>query len=255
MQAFEIHVDQEYGYREAPTRGGELQHVKVLDHVRSKWKVEWVDPHRGLQDYVRSVQLVVPWKERRAFLTEEENWQRLTEVCGRTWPGHSHPLSEAVDAVFDSTGEIVWVDNHGSLSASPDAIERIGRRAGYAPPMVPPAFVDRQGAAHYPFDTAVTLAQTFATAEPQTVLMEVETNQEKYEREAREIGNSHLVPLVNRWRAGWALCRQWEGFDQALAQRDAEIERLRRIVEDLRYELRRAGEDELAARLDRKLGR
>ena len=47
--------------------------------------------------------------------------------------------------------------------------------------------------------------------------------------------------------------RKFEGSPTGLAQRDREIERLRRIVVDLRYELRRSGEDELAAKLQRKL--
>lgn len=85
------------------------------------------------------------------------------------------------------------------------------------------------------------------------VLLEVETSERRYEMEAREIGNSYLVPLVQRWRAEWALCRQWAGFDESLAQGDREIERLTRILVDLGYELRRSGQDELAAKLDRKL--
>lgn len=85
------------------------------------------------------------------------------------------------------------------------------------------------------------------------MLLQVDGAQREYETQAREPGNAYMVPLVNRWRAGWALCHQWAGFDQALAERDAEIERLRRIIDDTRYELRRAGQDDLAARLDRKL--
>jgi hypothetical protein len=101
---------------------------------------------------------------------------------------------------------------------------------------------------------AVTLARAFAAAEPQTVLLQVETSEQRYEQESREIGNFYLVPLLQRWRAGWALCRQWAGFDEALAQRDREIGRLRRILVDMGYELRRGGHDELAQKLERKLG-
>jgi hypothetical protein len=99
------------------------------------------------------------------------------------------------------------------------------------------------------------LAQAFAVAEPEAVLLQVDTEQRKYELDARQVGNSYLVPLVQQYRAGGALCRQWAGFDEALAERDREIERLRRIVEDIRYELRRAGQDDLAAEFERKLHR
>lgn len=255
MQAFEIHPGNEYGYRDNPKQEGELQRVKVLEHVRSKWKVEWVDPNPGLVDYVRSAQLVVAWRDRKAFLQEEQNWIRLNEACNQTWPGQQHPISEAVDLILDSTGELLFVDNIGALSASTDGVQRVARRANYELQLNPPAFVDRQGTAHLPFETALDLARAFARAESRAVLMQVDTEQQKYEREASEIGNSHLVPLVNRWRAGWALCRQWAGFDEALAQRDAQIDHLNRIIEDVRYELRKAGQDELATRLDRKLGK
>ena len=63
MQSFDIHPGQAYGYRDTPKYRDELQRVKVLEKVRGKWKIEWVDTHPGLQDYVRSVQLVVPGGE------------------------------------------------------------------------------------------------------------------------------------------------------------------------------------------------
>jgi len=70
--AHNIHPGQEYGYRDSPKRRDDLQRVKVIEKVRAKWKVEWVEPNPGLQDYVKSVQLVVPWGKRRAFLKNEE---------------------------------------------------------------------------------------------------------------------------------------------------------------------------------------
>jgi hypothetical protein len=253
MQAFQIEIGTEYGYRDNPLRTEPLQHVKVLEHVRSKWKVQWISPNRGLTDYVRSAQLVVAWKERSAFLSDEANWAQLREACERSWPGHSHPVSDAVDLILDSTGEVVWVDNSGALCASPDALERIAQRASYDVRLASPAFLDRDGTVRFPFDVALDLARAFAKAEPQTVLWEVETVERRYEEEARELGNERLIQILNRLRASWALCRQWAGFDEAIARRDREIERLRRILDDLKYDLRRSGQDDFAAKLDRKL--
>lgn len=254
MQSIDIHLGKDYGYRDVPKHRVELQRVKVLEKVRAKWKVEWVDPHPGLQDYVKSAQLVVPWGKRREFLKDEENWDRLVEVCSQSWPGHEHPLNEAVDLIIASTGELsIYLGNRGELNSPPDVLERVLQRAKVELPIERPAYRGSDGILHLPFDSAVVLARGFAAAEPQTVLLDVETSEQRYEMEAREIGNSYLVPLVQRWRAGWALCRQWAGFDEGLVQRDREIERLRRIVVDLGYELRRAGQDEAAAKLDRKL--
>ena len=86
----EIEVGAEYALREPPKRGVEFQRVRVLEQTRSQWKVEWVEPNRGLVDFVKSMNLVAPWRERRAFLREEENWAQLKEACS-DWPGHLHP--------------------------------------------------------------------------------------------------------------------------------------------------------------------
>jgi hypothetical protein len=162
-------------------------------------------------------------------------------------------VGKAVDTVLESTGELIWVGNYGQMSCAPDVLERLSLRASHDLSISSPGFVDRSGEAHLPFDSALQFAQAFAAAEPQTVLLQVDTEERGYEVRAREIGNSYLVPLVQEYRAGWALCRQWAGFDQAIAEREAEIERLRRVIEEVRYELRKAGLDELLGKLDRKL--
>lgn len=254
MDKNDIHLGHEYGYRELPKRHDDLQRVRVLERVRSQWKVEWVEPDAGLQDYVKSVNLVVPWKERRAFLREEKYWDRLHEVGLVSWPGDRHPLSDAVDTVLESSGELVWV-HRGVLSGDPDALAHLSQRAQSDLTIEPPGFVDRAGEVHLPFDSAVQLAMALAAQEPQTVLLQVETVECEYEAKAREVGSGYLVPLVQQWRAGWALCRQWAGFDQAIARREAEIERLRRIIDDLRYELIRSGQEDLAETIKRKLRR
>ena len=53
----------------------------------------------------------------------------------------------------------------------------------------------------------------------------------------------------------WALIRQWTGFDAAVAQREAEIQKLERLVWDAVYALQKAGLDNEAARLRRALDR
>jgi len=93
----------------------------------------------------------------------------------------------------------------------------------------------------------------FVATDPKVVMLEVESQQCQYEIEAREPGNQFYVSLVRRNKAHWALCRQWAAFDEGLAQRDAEIERLRRIIDDMRYNLMRDGREDLVAKLDRKL--
>jgi len=47
------------------------------------------------------------------------------------------------------------------------------------------------------------------------------------------------------------VARQWAGLNQQMASRDREIERLRRVISDTVWELRHAGFDEEAARMER----
>lgn len=66
-------------------------------------------------------------------------------------------------------------------------------------------------------------------------------------------GQDYIVPLLNEDRASWALLRQWAGYDAAIAQREAEIQRLERLVWDAVYALQKAGLDSEAARLRRAI--
>jgi hypothetical protein len=65
MQKSDIRDGEEYGVRERGAQDPVLQRVRVLQHVRGKkWKVEWIEPNRGLVDYLDSRELIVRWKER-----------------------------------------------------------------------------------------------------------------------------------------------------------------------------------------------
>ena len=145
----------------------------------------------------------------------------------------------------------------GILSGTPEAIARVKTRAALAdssrqPPL---GYVDRQGKLHLPFGKAVDLARAFCSAEPAAVLARVEATEREWAQQARRPGEEYMVSLLNEYRAAWALIRQWAGHDAALAQRDAEIQRLERLVWDAIYALQKAGLDKEAARLRRAIAR
>ena len=100
-----------------------------------------------------------------------------------------------------------------------------------------------------PFDEAFELARMFCAVEPAAVLVGVETTESEWARQARRPGEEYIVPLLNEYRASWALIRQWAGHDAAVAQREAEIQRLERLVWDAVYALQKAGLDKQAAKL------
>ena len=244
----------EYGLREKRTPGTPLQRVRVMEHIRrNKWKVQWIDPNPGLVDYVESGQLVVAWKEHKAFLKEEANAERLREHNERHgYDQEESPVVTALYQVFESVAD--GIDFYrGSITCSPEAMERFLARIGLNAPLESPvAYVDRQGQLHFPFDVALNLGRRFCAVEPSTVLVGVEVTERDWTHRAGH-GDDYLVSLLNQYRAAWALIRQWAGHDAAIAQREAEIQKLERLVWDAIYALQKAGLESEAGRLRRAI--
>jgi hypothetical protein len=132
----------------------------------------------------------------------------------------------ALEEMFESTGdEVIFYRGRR------EAIARVKTRAGMDPSKESPyAYADRQGKVHLPYDEAVEIARKFCAAEPDTALVDIESTERKWAHDARMPGEEHLVSLLNEYRAAWALIRQWAGHDAAIAQREAEIQKLERLV-------------------------
>ena len=256
MQKSEIKLGEEYLLREARSPDTAIQRVRVLQHVRGKkWKAEWIEPNPGLVDYVESQNLLVRWKDRKAYLQDEERDRRLREHNEQVGYVKESPITRAVEEVFESMGDEVSV-YRGILKGSPEAIQRVKQRAKVDEAKTSPyTYVDGQGTFHAPFDEALELAKAFCEAEPSTVLIDVEATEGKWSQEASRPDGEYVVSLLNEYRAAWALIRQWTGHDPAIAQREARIQRLERLVWDAIYALQKAGNDREADRLRRAMER
>jgi hypothetical protein len=78
MLKSEIQLGTEYALREECEIDSPFQRMCIIEHIRkNKWKVKWIEPDPGLTDYVESSRLIVRWKERKAFLKEDEEAERL----------------------------------------------------------------------------------------------------------------------------------------------------------------------------------
>ncbi len=157
--------------------------------------------------------------------------------------------------MFEAASDDLSFDR-GVLSGHPDAVRRVRDRARLEnTPSSPYSYIDRHDTAHTGFDEALELARAFCAAEPGTVLAGVEATERKWSAEARQPGRESLVELLNKYRASWAIIRQWAGHDPAIAEREAQIQRPARMVWDAIYALQKAGLDGEAHRLRRALGR
>ena len=251
MEQKDIQLGAEYGYRERPRVRSPLDHVRVVERVRGKWRVEWIEPNGGLQDFVPSSCIVVPWKKRKGFLADEEAWQVLRAESAASWPGHQHPVDDAVSLVLEATGETLWCGRGGVLSGERDALERVATRARITLDTVAPAFQDGEGASHMPFTTALKIVRAFAAAEPSAVLAQIKVQETEISRFEREYDAPEMTQLHNRYLAGWALVREWAGFDAAVADQVKEIESTQENHSRLSLTLRRTGHDDLAGQLER----
>jgi hypothetical protein len=250
MLKSQIKAGTEYAFREQRSQRTPFHRVRVIQHTRgTKWRAEWIEPSAGLVDYVESGQLVVPWKEHKAFLKEEASAEALREHNERLGYEENSPIANALYSVFECVGDDVSF-YRGILSGSPEAVDRVKTRATMdTSKRSPLAYIDRGGKLHLPFDEAFELARMFCAAEPAAVLVRAEATERDWAQQARRPGEEYIIPLLNQYRASWALIRQWTGHDPAVAQREAEIERLERLVWDAVYVLQKAGLDKEAAKL------
>jgi hypothetical protein len=90
-------------------------------------------------------------------------------------------------------------------------------------------------------------------SEPNTVLMNVESTEREWTQKAGQSGNEYSLPLLNEYRASWAIIRQWASYDAAISQKEAQIQRLERLVLDAIYALQKAGLDDDANRFRRAM--
>jgi hypothetical protein len=234
-----------------------LQGVRILEQIRgNRWKAEWIAPNPGLIHFVESGHLLAPWKEHKTFLKEELDEARLREHNGRKGYKRDSPLEDAPHEVFESVSDKDFSYWRGVLCGPVEAIDRLGARAGMeAGKHSPYAYTDRRGVLRLPFDEALDVARRFSAAEPAAVLIAIEGTERKWGREAATPGEEHMASLLNEFRASWALIRQWAGQDAAVAQREAEIQRLERLVWDAIYAMQKAGLDREAGRLRRAIER
>lgn len=249
----EIKAGTHYAIREKRVPGTPLQHVRIIEHVRgNKWQAEWIEPNPGLVDYVESGHLIVRWKEHKAFLRDEARAEELQKHAHEHGGRHDSPVVRALEQIFESAGDGVQF-NQGVLSGTPEAIERVKMRSGFDPAKRSPlGYVDRHGVAKLPFEEALELGRRVCAAEPSTVLVGVESTEREWSKDARD-GEQYIIPLLNEYRASWALIRQWAGYDAAVAEREATIQRLERLVWDAIYALQAAHLDDEAAKLRRAL--
>jgi hypothetical protein len=219
METSQLVPNRLYAFREKRVAGEAMLKVRVLEVVgrKGRVKVRFEDgPHPGLDEYVHSRQLVVPWGERTSLLRDEERLERLKQLERE---GVDPAVATAVEVILEATGERTVELMGWGIEASPEAVERVMARAGIvgtATQLHPLAFVDRLGRAHIPTAGAEVLARAFAAAEPGSVTMHLEAVEREMHAKGYEPGDRFWHDYLREQRPGFALARSWSGFDREL---------------------------------------
>ena len=195
-----------YGFRETRGADSPLRKVKLMSKVGRKGaiKVRFEDePHRGLEEYVRTRQIVVLWAERQAFLRDEQRMQTLDEHALR-W--RDSAIEEAVGTILGSSGEPSAGAGRGVVAMPEEEIRRIMVRAnmtGDPADLHPLAFRARSGEVYLPLEAGEAIARAFAAAEPQTVLMYIQDQEDELRVRGDIPGQRYLHDLCGPAYLPW----------------------------------------------------
>lgn len=251
-----IEVGRKYALREKVSAGQPLIQVQVLELTGrgSQVKVRRLsEPHEGLEEYVKTRQLLVPWGERQALLKDEERAMRFDEAR----QGRNQALAGAIRTVMEATGySDGGADDDGTVHMTAAALREIARLAGLPQnleDMHEAAYVDRYGEMHLPVGLAERLAHAYASAEPEMVLMSIEDDENELKAKGYEPGERFWHDYLREKMPGFALARYWAGHEEEIAQLRAEIERMRSLVLSAAELLEKAGQDREGWRLKRAL--
>src|SRR4051794_4119795 len=93
------------------------------------------------------------------------------------------------------------------------------------------------------------IARAFAAAEPEAVLMYIGDYEQELKVRGSAPGERYLHDLLRQYQPGWALARQWAGFEREVEELRQELARLRGLVSMAAYDLKAAGSESKARRL------
>jgi hypothetical protein len=208
MQSSEVEIGHRYAMREKLSRGEPLLHVKVLEMTGRKGQVRvrrMSDPHKGLEEWTTSRQLLVPWKERQAFLRDEEHATCFDAVEENP----TQAVITAIEAVIFASGyDDVWVKAGGTVHAEAKELREIARLAGLPETLEdlhPAAYVDRHGSMHLPPSLAERLVHAFARAHPETVVMFIEAEENEYKARGFDPGERFWHDYLRTKMPGFAI--------------------------------------------------
>jgi hypothetical protein len=273
-------VGEVWAYREKSSRLGETLHpveiVKPGPRLSKKTRVRWLDGEfEGLDTWVPTQRLLVPWDEADAFLRDERAELSLMAVQP---PRVDDDLARAVEQVWfaSPSGSIDFqVHRRYPLWADIRDFERLSSKLPISRDELltsPGAYIDRTGTLHVGQDMTLQLAEALCRSESGPILQHGEEELDRLESavltgwmttrfpniEPYQVARDAARNYLREHEAARATIRDWCGvdavtaFDELQSLREGN-ERLRRELEDLVAWLKTAGHTGKASSLGRTL--
>ena len=259
MQKDEFKAGEFWAYRkstslEHPAERVELVLLAPKGRTR-KVKVRYTEGElEGLEKLVPAPQLRCPWREWKKVERDERREAALIDSVDAHDPLERVVLA-AANEVFQASGEPLFVEEVRGYTRlwheERSALTRLAARSNLSIDSWTrsPSFVDRRGVLYLPDEKLVTLAICFAKAEPESVVLRLDNEEQTHLREGYFYGERYPHDELLKRKPIWTLARSWAA---SAGGRDPLREELKR-VSDLLYQalaaLEKAGETRTATRI------
>jgi hypothetical protein len=261
MRKDEFEVGAEWAFRPSQSLGTPAQKVRLVFLAKGRAgrvKVRHLAGElEGLEEFVPAVQLRCLWKDWPKVQKDEQREQRLIEYLEETEPLEDVVL-DAAEEVFDASREELFIEHRRrgyTRWIEESALKRFAARAGAEgePWRKLPAFKNRAGIWFIPDLVLVDLALAFAAAEPETVHLHLDVEEQKLLREGYLLDELEAHRRLLRSKPGFAVARQWAGGAKEHRHLHGELKRVGQLLRRAIYDLKACGAERKALSLERAL--
>lgn len=259
MQKDEFKAGEIWAYRKNTSLGHPAERVELLLLTPRgrprKVKVRYAEGEfEGLEEFVPAQQLRCPWREWKKVERDERREAALADSVNAFEP-LERVVVAAANEVFCASGEPLFVEEVRGYTRlgqeERSALTRLAARsnldiAGWTRS---PSFVDRRGVLYLPDEKLVTLAIYFAKAEPESVVLHLDNEEQTHLREGYFYGERCPHDELLKQKPVWTLARSWAATAEGRDPLREELARVSRLLYQALSALDEAGGTRTATRI------
>lgn len=259
MQKDDFKAGELWAYRKGTSLGHPAERVELLMLAPRgrprKVKVRYTEGElEGLEEFVPAPQLRCPWREWKKVERDEQREAALADSVDVRKPVERVVL-DAANEVFYASGEPLFVEEVKGYTRldheERSALTRLAARSNLNIDdwIRSPSFIDRRGVLYLPDEKLVTLAICFAKAEPESVVLHLDNEEQTYLREGYFYGERYPHDELLKRKPIWTLARSWAASAEGRDPLREELARMNRLLYQALAALDEAGGTRTATRL------